>query len=141
MAEFNGVKFSDADIVNLDEFIPDGEYNPHNVRPFLLHDHGFVVCVVFADCLQNALDEAVDSWTDDTESTSVMQRYIIDVDDDGKNAEWRDYADNKADLFESEGVCALGNAGDPCDIETLGIIELPTPKQSFVAQFEATVNK
>ena len=141
MAEFNGVKFSDADIVNLDEFIPDGEYNPHNVRPFLLHDHGFVVCVVFADCLQNALDEAVDSWTDDTESTSVMQRYIIDVDDDGKNAEWRDYADNKADLFESEGVCALGNAGDPCDIEPLGIIELPTPKQSFVAQFEATVNK
>lgn len=59
-SKFREIKFTDADVVNLDEYIPAGDYNPHNVRPWLLHDHGVVICVVFAQNLQDALDEAVD---------------------------------------------------------------------------------
>ena len=37
-AEFNQIKFSDTDVVNKDDFIPEGEYNPHKVRPWLSGD-------------------------------------------------------------------------------------------------------
>ncbi len=60
-ATFNDIRFTDADVINADAYIPKGDYNPSNVRPFLLHDHGFVLAVVFADCLQDALDIAADA--------------------------------------------------------------------------------
>ena len=60
-AKYKEVQFSDADIVNLDDFIPAGEFNPHNIHPILIHDAGFPVAVVFASHLQDALDIAVDA--------------------------------------------------------------------------------
>ena len=54
------------------DMIPAGEYNPHNIRLWLLHDHGFTVCAVFATSLQDALDIAVDE--------NKMDRYLIDED-------------------------------------------------------------
>ena len=115
-SKFREIEFTDADVVNSDNWIPDGEYNPHNVRPWLLHDHGFVLAVVFADCEQDAIDEAVDE--------DKLDRYLIAEED------LSDYGDDTI-----EGVSYLGNAGEPFDIESLGLIELPNPKRSFCAQF------
>jgi len=102
----NGIKFSDEDVVNFDAFIPEGEFNPHNVHPWVLHDHGFVVAVVFAGNLQDALDKAVDA--------NKMDRFLI------KEKDFGDYPDD-------QGVTTLGNAGEPFDIENLDYIELTNP--------------
>lgn len=110
-------RFEDSDIANPDDWIPKGEYNPHNVRPFLLHDHGFTVCVVFASNLQDALDAAVDA--------DKLDRFQV------SEQELRDYRNE-------EGLTFLGNASEPFDIEGLDVVELPNPpKQSFAAQFAA----
>lgn len=109
-------KFSDDDIVNKEDFIPLSEYNPHNVRPWLLHDHGTTICVVFADCMQDALDIACDG--------GKLERYLISPD------EMEDYENE-------EGITHLGNASEPHDIESLGIVELSNPAFSFCAMFNA----
>ncbi len=115
-ATHQGITFSEADVLNLDDWIPAGEHNPHRVRPFLLHDHGFTLCIVFADSLQEALDEAVDG--------DKLDRYQVSEDDLARD-----------DDADENGITRLGNAGEPFDIETLGVIELPNPPRSFVAQF------
>ena len=111
------IKFSDDDVVNAGDYIPAGEINPHRVRPFLLHDHGFAVAVVFASCLQYALDEAADAGR--------LDRYAVNEADLG------DYGE------EEEGIARLGNAGELFDIEGLDAVELPNPPYSFVALFNA----
>lgn len=113
---FREITFSDSDVVNPDDFIPAGEYNPHRVRPFLLHDHGFSLAIVFADCLQDALDIAADE--------DRLDRYRVG------EADLSDYP-------EEEGLAFLGNASDPFDIDGLDVIELPNPSFSFVALFNA----
>jgi hypothetical protein len=110
-------QFDDTDVVNPDNCIFAGEYNPHNVRPWLLHDHGLAIAIVFADCLQDALDEAVDA--------DKMDRYLIGPEDQ------RDYP-------AEERISYLGNAGEPFDIESLGVVELANPKRSFAAQYAAS---
>ena len=116
-AEFNQIKFTDADVVNKEDYIPAGEYNPHNVRPFLIHDHGFTVAVVFACSLQDALDAAVDAGKLDSFQVSD-----------------NDLADYGSD---EEGISRLGNASEPFDIQALDAVELPNPPFSFVALFNA----
>jgi hypothetical protein len=116
-AEVQGIKFTDADIANPDDFIPAGAYNPHKIHPFLLHDHGFTVAVVFASNLQDALDIAVDE--------DKMDRYLIG------EAELADYGE------DGDGIAYLGNAGEPFDIETLGVVEFDNPAFSFVALHNA----
>jgi len=113
-ATINGVKVSDADFVNVDDFIPAGEYNPHNVRLWVLHDHGFVVACVFADCLQDAVDIAVDE--------NKMDRYQVTEDEAG------DYGGN---IYDSESLSYLGNAGEPFDIDTLQAFDVPSPEMSI----------
>jgi hypothetical protein len=108
------MQFDDTDVVEPSAFIPAGEFNPHNVRPWLLHDHGFTVAVVFASCLQDAIDEAVDS--------GKMDRYMVKEED-------------MADYPEEEGISFLGNASEPFDIGTLDALELPNPAYSFAAMF------
>ena len=120
IAKHNEITFSDSDIANPDEWIAEGEFNPHNVRPFLLHDHGFIVAVVFASHLGDALDIAVDE--------NKMERYLI------AESDLKDYGD------DGEGIAYLGNAGEPHDIESLGVIDLPNCKRSFCAQFNARGN-
>jgi hypothetical protein len=128
-ASHNGVKFSDADVVNGGNFIPKGEYNPHNVRPWLLHDHGFAVAVVFADCEGDAIDEAVDG--------GKLDRFQLDP----SNASHRaDYGNGKdGDEFDwNDSVSYHGNAGEPFDLESLGMMELPNVPFSFAAMFAAS---
>lgn len=125
--DYIGFKFSDTDVVNPGDWIPHGEYNPHNVRPFLLHDHGFVIAIVFADCLQDALDEAVDA--------DKMDRYLIGESDRA------DYGWTEENGFpdDADSVTYLGNASEPFDIDSLGAVELPNPVASFCAQFVAAL--
>ena len=120
-AKFNEITFTDADVVNPDDFIPAGAYNPHGVRPWLLHDHGFTVAIIFASCLQDALDIAVDE--------GKLDAFQVSED------ELADYGANE------DGVSRLGNAGEPFDIEALDAVELPNPPYSFVALFNAMQGK
>lgn len=115
---YNEIQFSDSDVVNYDDWIPKGEFNPHNVRPFLLHDHGFVLAVVFADCLQDALDIATDA--------KKMERFKVE------DADLEKMSDE-----QQERLDYLGNFGVPHDTEGMGVVELPNPPRSWVAQFNA----
>jgi len=146
MSKFNEITFSDADVVNLDNWIPAGESNPHNVRPWLFHDSGFVLCVVFADCLQDALDEAVDEgkldrFKIDVKSLAEREDYMTqDVSEmaAGFDADCVEYTDeNGGKWWWAVEPTFLGNASEPFDIESLGYVELPNPKRSFCAQFDA----
>lgn len=116
-AKFNEITFTDTDVVNPTDFIANGDFNPHRVRPWLLHDHGFTVAVVFADCLQDALDEAADH--------DRLDRYLVE------DKDLAEYGENE------DGISRLGNAGEPFDIESLGVEELPNPAFSFAALFNA----
>lgn len=119
------VQFTDADVANPDDFIPAGAYNPHNVRPWLIHDQGVVVAVVFASCEQDALDTAVDE--------GKMDQFQISK---SELADW--YPDGGEGESDGEGVTHLGNASEPFDISCLTIVELPNPKFSFAALFNAS---
>ncbi len=114
--KYREITFSDDDVVNPDDFIPRGEYNPYNVRPFLLHDHGFPVAIVFGEDLGDALDIAVDA--------GKMGRYAI-------------IPANVENYHDDEGISFLGNASEPFDIESLGVEELPIPARSWVSQYNA----
>jgi hypothetical protein len=126
------IQFSDFDVVDIEDFEP-GEDGRNPVRPWLFHDHGFAVAVVFADCLLDALDKAVDG--------GKMNRYLIptdasaECDCDESPLSLEDYPD----LFTEEeaGISRLGNAGEPHDIESLGYIELQNPPMSFAALFKS----
>src|ERR1700678_2986912 len=96
-AVFNQITFTDDDVVNPSDFIAKGDYNPHHVRPWLLNDHGFTVAVVFADCLQDALDAAVDAG-----KLNGFQVSEQDLPDYGA---------------AEDGISRLGNAGEAYDIE------------------------
>ncbi len=128
-ATANEIKFTDADVVNPDDFIPAGEFNPHNVRPWLLHDHGFVLAVVFADCLGDAIDEAVDA--------GKMELYFVDLKDKSDDADWHDYGDTIQEALDDESLSFLGNDGVCCDIETLSVVELTNPPFSFMALYNS----
>lgn len=144
--KFREIAFSDKDVVNLDNWIPAGEYNPHNVRPWLLHDHGFVLCVVFADCLEYALDEAADEnkldrFLIDVESLAEREDYMTqDVSKmaAGFDPEVPDYVDEAGGKWWwAIEPAFLGNDSNAFDIESLGVEELPNPPRSFCAQFAA----
>ena len=117
---FNGISFDGSDVVNISDWIPSGESNPHCVRPFLLHDHGFTLAVVFADCLRDAIDEAFDAGKLD----------CFKVED----CDFCDYPNED----EDGRLSYLGNFGIACDIESLEAIELDNPKLSFAALYKAS---
>ena len=114
---FGELEFSDSDVINPSEYIPAGEYNPHNVRPFLFYGvYGWTIGVAFADCLQDALDELADS--------GKLDSYMV------SESDLPDYGP------EEEGISRLGNAGEPFDIGGVQFLELPNPALSFVALYE-----
>jgi len=124
--------FTDSDIVNPDDMILAGEFNPHNVRGWLLHDAGFTLCVVFADSLQDALDTAADE--------GKLDAFLIDEASNtpgtsGLPAD--DYPTLGTD--DEEGITRLGNAGEPFDTETLGYVEFAAPEFSIVRLCGASI--
>lgn len=140
------LSFDDSAVVNPDDYIPNGEYNPHSVRPWLLHDHGFPVALVFASNLQDALDIAVDNdkldaYLIDLETESACEDYLTDNFADsapGFDESCPEYTDatGKPYWWKVEPAF-LGNASEPFDIDALGYLELDSPTFSFAALWEA----
>ena len=117
--EYKGFRFSDSDVVEPGDFIPAGEYNPHNVRPWLIYNEVGTLAIVFASNEQDALDGAMDG--------DKLNSVIIDrADYDAMTEEERD------------DLAYLGNASEPCDLSYVGIVELPNPSFSWVAMFNAS---
>lgn len=120
--------FTDADLVNDMEYAHgfncDGTHDGR-LRPFLLHDHGLTVAVVFARGECEALYEAADS--------GALDRFKVAPED------LKDYGDT--DEERDEALTHLGNNGDPFDLEGLGVVELPIVPFSFVALFRAARNQ
>ena len=117
----NGVKFSDKDVINPDNFDSQGTYNPHGIHPYLFHNEGFVLGVVFASSLQDAFDELADS--------GKIDHFMV------TKEEMKDYPDRDGE--PDPCLTFLGNASEPFDIEGIDVIELRNPPFSFVAQFKA----
>lgn len=126
MSKFREIKFTDADILNVEDFIPKGEYNPHKVLPWLIHDHGFTIAVVFASCLQDALDICADAGKLDA---FRVDHSILSREENGQIIPG-EYGPN------DDGIAFLGNASEPFDIESLGCEELPIPAFSFCALWD-----
>lgn len=112
-----GLTIKDSDVVNLEDFIPQQDFNPHHIHPFILHVGGAVLGVVFAEHLQDALDEAVDH--------DKLDHYLVPADDPRLKTQ------------NEDGICRLGNAGEPFDIQTLEVVELTNPPMSFTALLNA----
>jgi hypothetical protein len=108
-AEFNGVRFTDADVVGVDDW-----FSCQWLRPWLIHDHGFVVCVVFAEKEEWAWDEAA--------NRGKLKSFAVDP-------------GCLADYTSEDDLLYIGDACSPHDVQALTIVELPMPKYSFVACF------
>jgi hypothetical protein len=52
--------FDEDDVSNPDDFIPAGDFNPHNIRPYILHSAGSVLAVAFSENSEDAMSEAAD---------------------------------------------------------------------------------
>ena len=75
-ATFNEITFSDSDVVNPGDFIPSREYNPHRVRPWLIHDHGYTVAIVFASCEQEPNRDSRVTLTNDLDAMGMPRLEI-----------------------------------------------------------------
>lgn len=85
-----------------------GEYNPHNVRAWLVYDEHGHLGVVLGSHEQEALDEAADS--------GVLDRLLMSDED------YQEYSSNGWD----DSYIHLGNASEPFWSEYLGLIEIDT---------------
>ena len=95
----------DVNKVLANNVIFDGEYNPHNVRLWVISHEFGPVAAVWATCEQDALDEAVDA--------DLMGAFAID----------------EADADEE--TAHLGNAGEPFDLTYCGCRHLPQSEMSI----------
>ena len=73
------------------------EFNPHKVKPWIIGNEYGVLCLVWGDCEQDALDAACDG--------DMLAGLAIDEKD----------ALEKEEKYGGEGVMRLGNASEPFD--------------------------
>ena len=78
------------------------EYNPRNVRLWVIGNKYGPVCAAWADCEQDALDEAT--------YAGLMDSFLLDEEDIDFNEE---------DIDFNEEYSCLGNAGEPADLTKL----------------------
>lgn len=125
IVKFQSLEFSftDEDVIELDAFEFQGENNYQKNRMWLLHDHGFTLCVVMAESLQDALDIAADN--------DKLDRFLV------KEDQAEDYG---ADIYNSDELAYLGNASEPFDIQSLGYVELPLPKRSLTQLYGDSID-
>jgi hypothetical protein len=117
-AEFAGIKFTEADIVDIDNW--EGTGNRYN-KAYLIHDHGYCLAVVFERNEQDALDSAVDA--------GKLDAFILSAEQEAE--------------YERDGIepCYLGNASEPFDIDTIGIIELPNVPLTYTDCFNGLMTR
>jgi len=89
----------DSDIVNPDDY-------DYTENIYLLHDHGFALCIVNADNEGDALDIAADE--------GKLDRFWVDDDEEGHYS-------------------SLGNNCHTYDVTSVGIIQLPNLYLSYIA--------
>lgn len=116
-ATTSGVKWSDSDLVNPDDYCIDTY-----CKLYIVHDCGFTVAAVIADCLQNALDIIVD----ESDKLDGFQIHPEEFENYGTTAE-----------EQWENMTTLGNASEPFDIETLQVVETALPEFSLAAMVNA----
>lgn len=99
------IKFSDSDIANPEDVTWYAGGTKLKESFWVLHERGSVVCVVYAETLQDALDIAV--------NTDRLDRYLV-------TEEMADqYGGN---IYDCESLTYLGNASEPFDTESLGYV-------------------
>jgi hypothetical protein len=94
-------------VVNPDEYIAPGGFNPHNMRPWLICNEFGPLAIVYAYHEQDALDEMVDS--------DRLDSCLLSPEDEKE----RTSPDGE------EEFSRLGNAGEPFDLTYISIRELP----------------
>ncbi len=102
------VELKDEQILCNNIILP-GEFNPHNVRLWVIgHEFG-PVAAVWASCEQDAFDELVDQGFGDC---FLVKQEVFD----------------KMSFQEQQETTALGNASEPCDLSTAWIAEVEFDK-------------
>jgi hypothetical protein len=112
------------DVVNPDEYIANGGFNPHHIRPWLIGNEFGVLGIVYASHEQDAMDELADAGKLDGHLVKMEETTV------GENGETLD--DCGAELTH------LGNAGEPFNIDNVWMRELPNKqyakiKRHFIA--------
>jgi hypothetical protein len=108
--------YEPRDVVNPDDYIAKGDFNPHNVRPWLIHNEFGTLAIVYANNEQDALDEAVDG--------GKMDSCMVSRED------WEESQRNQDDDY-----AMLGNASEPFDLTYVGMVPLPN-QQYGVSEVE-----
>ena len=89
-------ELEDSEILCNNVILPE-EFNPHNVRLWVIGNEYGPMCALWADCEQGALDELIDQGRGDSFLVSEETQ-------------------KEASEEEREGWAYLGNAGEPCDL-------------------------
>lgn len=83
------------------------EYNPWNIRPFLIGNEYGPVCLSWGESLQDALDAMIDGGLGDC--------FLVDAEDD----------------VDPEDISYLGNASEPADLSQAWSREVDIMKQEI----------
>ena len=108
----------DADCVLANDVTFDGEHNPYNTRLWLIHNEYGYIAAVWGNCAQDVLDTAVDA--DLLDSCMISEENLKD--------------------FSEDDISYLGNAGEPFDLQYIGMEEVKTmamPVQTLLKFAEA----
>ena len=89
-------ELEDSDILCNNVILP-GEFNPRNVRLWVIGNEFGAICALWADCEQDALDELVDQGKGGS--------FLVSLEDPEAASE-----------DEREEWTGLGNASEPCDL-------------------------
>jgi endo-1,4-beta-mannosidase len=100
------LRYQDTDVVNPDDYIAKGDFNPHNVRPWLINNEFGTLAIVYASCEQDALDAAVDAGKMD--SQQVSEEDLAEMSEE-----------------EREELLTAGNASEYFYQDYLAMVELP----------------
>ena len=133
----------DTDSILCNDITFPGEYNPHNTRLWIIEiGHGYHSSFsgVWSNCEQDALDEAADQGLlDNLLLGREDQADRTDHEDDCPKPESMDlydwYSENNSQCCNySENFAHLGNAGEPFDLDNVGIrpVDLTKQDQSFM---------
>ena len=87
------------------------EYNPHNVRLWVIGNEYGAICAVWADCEQEALDEALDA--------GKLDSFLVEPED------------VDPDLLADGFYAHLGNAGEITDLSYCSMEEISLNDQDM----------
>lgn len=111
------------DLIAMDGAIFPGSFNPHKVRLWVLGDIFGAICAVWADCEQDAWDNACDAGFLDSYQIEETDPDLKRNDETGEET-----LDNSLELM------LLGNASEPFAFDQAWTATAPWHKQSLAVQ-------